>query len=66
MGCSSGKPDAFNIETEYRGKSLPMPEGTQFENEFEREAFMAINLLRVDPKVLIPLLKGVKSKHTDD
>jgi hypothetical protein len=62
MGCKSGKPDTFNIETEYRNKNIPMPDGSQFENEFEREAFMTINLLRVDPKLLIPQIKEVKGK----
>lgn len=54
MGCKNAKPDSFNIETEFRNKNLIMPDPTQLENEFEREAYMAINLLRADPKLLIP------------
>lgn len=62
MGCKSAKPDTFNIETEYRKKNLPMPDPTSFENEFEREAFMTINVLRTDPKALIPEIRIIKSK----
>ncbi len=63
MGCKSTKPDHFDIEAEYRNKNLPMPDPKAFESEFEREAFFAINMLRVDPKVLIPMIKEVKGKN---
>ncbi len=62
MGCKSGKPDGFNIETEYKNKSLPMPDPTDFENEFEKEAYFAINVLRANPKVLLPQIKEMKGK----
>ena len=54
MGCKSTKPDAFNIEAEFRNKNLPMPDPKDFDNEFEREAFMTMNVFRSDPKLLIP------------
>ena len=60
MGCKSTKPDTFNIETEYRNKNLTMPDKSLFENEFEKEAYMTINVLRTDPKLLIPLIRDVK------
>ena len=63
MGCKSSRPDTFNIETEFRAKNLIMPEATKFESEFEREAFMAINLFRYDPRSLIPQIKTIKSKY---
>lgn len=62
MGCENTKPDTFNIEEEYRRKNLPMPDTTMFENEFEKEAFMTINLLRTDPKILIAHVKTIKGK----
>ena len=63
MGCKSSRPDTFNIETEFRAKNLIMPEATKFESEFEREAFMTINLFRYDPRSLIPQIKSIKSKY---
>ncbi len=62
MGCKSAKPDTFNIETEYRNTDLPMPDAKAFENDFEKEAFMTINVLRVNPRSLIPQIKIVKGK----
>ncbi len=54
MGCKSSKPDTFNIETEYRQLNLPAPDSKAFENEFEKEAFMTVNVLRANPKLLLP------------
>jgi hypothetical protein len=62
MGCSSARPARFNIEEEYKNKNLPIPEGTELENQFEKEAFMTINLIRHDPKFFLPMLKNVRSK----
>lgn len=62
MGCKSSKPDTFDIEVEFRNKNLIMPEANKFESEFEREAFMAINIFRNDPRSLIPQIKNLKSK----
>ena len=62
MGCESSKPNTFNIEEEYRKKNLPMPDSAMFEDEFEKEAFMTINVLRTDPKMLISHIKTIKGK----
>ena len=39
MGCAADKDARVNIDQIYRQKNLPYPEGYEFENEFEREAF---------------------------
>ena len=62
MGCDNAKPEGFNIEEEYLKSSWPMPDPKIFENEFEKEAWLTVNVLRSNPKVLIPQLKEVKSK----
>ena len=62
MGCKAAKPDAFNIEEEFRKINMPMPDAKTFENEFEKEAWMTVNVLRSNPKVLINHIKEVKSK----
>lgn len=62
MGCTSDKQVRFDIHTMYKDKNLPMPQPSEYENDFEKEAFMAINLLRQDPKAFIAELRKVKSK----
>lgn len=62
MGCKSSKPDTFNIEAEYRQLNLPPIDAKAFENEFEKEAYIAINVLRANPKILLPQIKSVKGK----
>ena len=62
MGCSSTKHGSFNVEQEYKTKKLTMPEGYEYENEFEKEAFMMINLLRFEPKRFIAHVKQMRSK----
>ena len=39
-----------------------MPDHSLFENNFEKEAYMSINLIRLEPKLFIPMVKEVKSK----
>jgi hypothetical protein len=63
MGCGSSKPQSFSIEDEYRKANWPMPEAKIFENEFEKEAWLTVNVLRSNPKVLINHIKEVKSKY---
>ena len=43
-------------------KKLPVPEPSMYENEFEKEAFMTINLIRNCPKEFIPFVKEIKGK----
>ena len=62
MGCQAAKPDVFSIEEEFRKINMPMPEAKTFENEFEKEAWMTVNVLRSNPKILINHIKEVKSK----
>ena len=57
MGCSATKAGTFNVELEYRKRKLLVPEATEYENDFEKEAYMVVNILRNDPKLFIPLIK---------
>ena len=61
MGCSQGKQSKYSVEVEYRNKALPLPDASEYENDFEKEMFMTICLLRLDPKIFIPQIKVVKS-----
>ena len=62
MGCTAAKPGIMNVELEYRNRHLPIPEATEYENDFEKEAYMTINILRNDPKFFIPLVRRLKGK----
>ncbi len=54
MGCNDSKQVHLNIMDIYKEKGLPIPDSSIYENEFERDTFLTINLIRVDPKLLIP------------
>ena len=60
MGCKQASPKAYNIEEEYKHANLAVPDKTEYENEFEREAFMMINLLRHNPKNFVVQVKQMK------
>ena len=60
MGCSSDKESRINVEEVYRTKGLPMPEALEYENNFEKESYMSINLIRNEPKLFIVQIKEVK------
>ena len=62
MGCSSGKKPVFSVEQAYKDKDLPVLDGKEYENEFEKECYMSINLFRADPKSMIPHIKAAKGK----
>ena len=61
MGCGASKSDpSQDIAQEYAKKGLPVAEMGAYDNEFEREAYQVVNLLRTDPKSMIPHIKEVK------
>ena len=62
MGCGSSRGSSFNIEAEYIKIGVPLPDNYVFENEFEKHAYMTINILRFNPKVFIPQIKALRSK----
>jgi len=60
MGCKATTNKSFNIEEEYKRQNLPMPDPSICQNDFEKEAFMTINLIRMDPLLMIPKIKAFK------
>lgn len=62
MGCSSSAHEGYCLVTDYKRRGLPEPDPKLYQNDFEKEAYMTINLLRVDPKSMIPQVKAFK-KH---
>ena len=51
MGCKCCKQSNSqqNINEFYIEKKLPIPDLSYVENDFEKEAFMTINLIRCEP-----------------
>lgn len=64
MGCSESRPPTFNVIHEYTQVKLTVPNNTEYENDFEKEAFMMINLIRHEPKKFVTHVKLMKSKST--
>ena len=56
MGCGESTPEA-TIGEEYAASNLIQPGYTEYENEFEKQVFMAINLCRFQPKSFISAVK---------
>jgi hypothetical protein len=63
MGCSGSKNSGtgLDVKAEYAKKNLPQPDINTFQNDFEKEAYQVINLIRADPKAMAPYIKQVKS-----
>ena len=62
MGCADSKSqNTYNVEAEYVKRGLPQPWSGEYENQFEKEAFMAINLIRSDPKMFNEQIKIVRA-----
>ena len=59
MGCSNSKdqgPQGTLME-QYQQAGLTHPWSTNYENDFEKQIFMAINLCRHDPKRFVPYVR---------
>jgi hypothetical protein len=64
MGCSNEKPTAQGTLLEqYHAANLPQPWATDYENNFEKEIYMAVNLCRHDPKRFVPHVRKVYKEH---
>ena len=64
MGCSNTKeaPQGTLLE-QYSSAGLTQPWSGEYENEFEKQIFMAINLCRHDPKRFGPHVRSVYRSH---
>ena len=62
MGCSAGKPATSTIEKAYVDLGLPVPDGKEYENDFEKQVFMTLNVLRKQPKYFLQHIKSSTCK----
>ena len=58
MGCSNTKEEQGTLLEQYAKEGLKQPWSGEYENEFEKKLFMAINLARHDPKRYVPYVKN--------
>ena len=63
MGCSAEKPQTGNVLDQYVAAGFVIPDSSEYENDFEKKLFMAINLFRHEPKRFIPMVKKVYKEH---
>jgi hypothetical protein len=64
MGCGSSKEVVvIDLNEESKKRNLPVPDPKFYENEFEKDIFITINLIRTEPKLLIPYIKNIKSHN---
>jgi len=58
MGCGESKPyKDFKLLEQYQQAGLRQPWSNEYENEFEKQVYMATNLFRYDPKRYLPLIR---------
>ena len=62
MGCSESQQES-TIGEEYARQNLIQPTYSEYENEFEKQLFMAINLCRSNPKSFITAVKETSKTH---
>ncbi|CDW81995.1 UNKNOWN [Stylonychia lemnae] len=65
MGCTSGKTHVIVVEDKYRELGLRIPSAKEYESDFEKQAFMTINVIRREPKLFIPELRRLKSNKLE-
>lgn len=60
MGCAKSQeaPQGTLLE-QYSAAGLKHPYSGEFENDFEKQIYMAINLCRFDPKRFVPHVRKV-------
>ena len=65
MGCKNTTPAVpeGTLLEQYSKAGLTQPWSGQYENDFEKQIFMAINLCRHDPKVMVPYVRQVYKDH---
>jgi hypothetical protein len=64
MGCKNTTPAASGTVLEnYVAAGLPHPSYSEYDNDFERQIFMAINLCRHNPKSFVPHVRAVYKDH---
>ena len=63
MGCSSSDPAKPTVGEEYAKLNMMQPQFSDYENDFEKQLFFAINLLRNQPKNFVTSVKEVAETH---
>ena len=64
MGCTNETAtiDTRPLGVRYAGMGLNQPFSVDYQNEFEKDLFFAINMLRFNPKSFVPHVQRVHTK----
>jgi hypothetical protein len=63
MGCGNSQPALGSLAEQYAAAQLMQPYSSEFENEFEKQIFYAINLCRFEPKRFVVPVKEMAASH---
>ena len=63
MGCSLDSQEKQTLVEQYMQYELPLPEPNCYDNELEKEIFLAINLCRLKPSSFITSVKTVSENY---
>lgn len=63
MGCSESKEPQGSLTEQYVAAGMRMPAMQEYNNEFEKSIFMAINMCRHQPASFVPYVRTA-SKHS--
>ena len=64
MGCSNSSQDnQASLLEQYVGTGMPQPSANEYENDFEKQIYMGINMCRFNPKSLVPHVRAVYKNH---
>ena len=66
MGCGNSGEEKGTLMEQYAKAGLKEPFQNEYENEFEKRIFLAINLFRHDPKRYVPIVKEVYAKNQEN
>ena len=63
MGCGASKQTEFNLSEEFKTTGMMQPWSEQYENEFEKQVYMAVNIFRSNPPRWVPIIKETYDKN---
>ena len=68
MGCTAEKEkvDVRPLEVRYKAAGYAVPFSCDYENDFEKQIFYAINMLRAKPKTFVTHVQRVHQKSLTD
>ena len=61
MGCNASKEGSFDLYDAFKKSGMSEPWSGQYENQFEKDFFMALNLFRFSPGKCSVFIKDLRT-----